>query len=170
MIEPQEIADRCAEMFETTRLTGKKVLITGGPTREAIDPVRFMQPQPGKWLLFAAEVAAAGAQVSLVSGPVHCPHLTGPHRSESADRCSKRSWGEWLTQISSSGWQRSQIIGRPQLKRKKSRADSMTLALVKNPDIISRVAALSDGPMVVGFAAELNISRQMAQRSSSARA
>jgi phosphopantothenoylcysteine decarboxylase/phosphopantothenate--cysteine ligase len=75
MIEPQEIADRCAGMFETTRLTGKKVLITGGPTREAIDPVRFISNHSSGKMAFAlaTEAAAAGAQVSLVSGPVHLP-------------------------------------------------------------------------------------------------
>ena len=75
MIEPQEIADRCAGMFETTRLTGKKVLITGGPTCEAIDPVRFVSNHSSGKMAFAlaAEAAGAGAQVSLVSGPVHLP-------------------------------------------------------------------------------------------------
>ena len=62
-------------MFETTRLTGKKVLITGGPTCEAIDPVRFVSNHSSGKMAFAlaAEAAGAGAQVSLVSGPVHLP-------------------------------------------------------------------------------------------------
>ena len=125
MIEPQEIADRCAGMFETTRLTGKKVLITGGPTCEAIDPVRFVSNHSSGKMAFAlaAEAAGAGAQVSLVSGPVHLPTPDRVSRTDvgSAEQMLEAVMGEWLTQISSSEWQRSQIIGRPQLKVKKSR-------------------------------------------------
>ena len=160
MIEPQEIADRCAGMFETTRLTGKKVLITGGPTREAIDPVRFISNHSSGKMAFAlaAEAAAAGAQVSLVSGPVHLPT---PDR---VGRTDVESAEQMLEAVMARVADTDIFIGvaavadyRPatiEAQKIKKNADSMTLALVKNPDIISRVAALSDGPMVVGFAAE----------------
>ncbi len=160
MIEPQEIADRCAGMFETTRLTGKKVLITGGPTREAIDPVRFISNHSSGKMAFAlaAEAAAAGAQVSLVSGPVHLPT---PDR---VGRTDVESAEQMLEAVMERVADTDIFIGvaavadyRPatiEAQKIKKNADSMTLALVKNPDIISRVAALSDGPMVVGFAAE----------------
>ena len=160
MIEPQEIADRCAGMFETTRLTGKKVLITGGPTREAIDPVRFISNHSSGKMAFAlaAEAAAAGARVSLVSGPVHLPT---PDR---VGRIDVESAEQMLEAVMERVADTDIFIGvaavadyRPatiEAQKIKKNADSMTLALVKNPDIISRVAALSDGPMVVGFAAE----------------
>lgn len=160
MIEPQEIADRCAGMFETTRLTGKKVLITGGPTREAIDPVRFISNHSSGKMAFAlaAEAAAAGAQVSLVSGPVHLPT---PDR---VGRTDVESAEQMLEAVMERVADTDIFIGvaavadyRPatiEAQKIKKNADSMTLALVKNPDIISRVAALTDGPMVVGFAAE----------------
>ncbi|MFZ9026892.1 MAG: bifunctional phosphopantothenoylcysteine decarboxylase/phosphopantothenate--cysteine ligase CoaBC [Pseudohongiellaceae bacterium] len=160
MIEPQEIADRCAGMFETTRLTGKKVLITGGPTREAIDPVRFISNHSSGKMAFAlaTEAAAAGAQVSLVSGPVHLPT---PDR---VGRTDVESAEQMLEAVMERVADTDIFIGvaavadyRPatiEAQKIKKNADSMTLALVKNPDIISRVAALSDGPMVVGFAAE----------------
>lgn len=160
MIEPQEIADRCAGIFETTRLTGKKVLITGGPTREAIDPVRFISNHSSGKMAFAlaAEAAAAGAQVSLVSGPVHLPT---PDR---VGRTDVESAEQMLEAVMERVADTDIFIGvaavadyRPatiEAQKIKKNADSMTLALVKNPDIISRVAALTDGPMVVGFAAE----------------
>ena len=160
MIEPQEIADRCAGMFETTRLTGKKVLITGGPTREAIDPVRFISNHSSGKMAFAlaAEAAAAGAQVSLVSGPVHLP------TPERVGRTDVESAEQMLEAVMERVADTDIFIGvaavadyRPatiEAQKIKKNADSMTLALVKNPDIISRVAALTDGPMVVGFAAE----------------
>ena len=160
MIEPQEIADRCAGMFETTRLTGKKVLITGGPTREAIDPVRFISNHISGKMAFAlaAEAAAAGAQVSLVSGPVHLPT---PDR---VGRTDVESAEQMLEAVMERVADTDIFIGvaavadyRPatiEAQKIKKNADSITLALVKNPDIISRVAALTDGPMVVGFAAE----------------
>jgi len=160
MIEPQEIADRCAGMFETTRLTGKKVLITGGPTREAIDPVRFISNHSSGKMAFAlaTEAAAAGAQVSLVSGPVHLP------TPERVGRTDVESAEQMLEAVMERVADTDIFIGvaavadyRPatiEAQKIKKNADSMTLALVKNPDIISRVAALTDGPMVVGFAAE----------------
>ena len=160
MIEPQEIADRCAGIFETTRLTGKKVLITGGPTREAIDPVRFISNHSSGKMAFAlaAEAAAAGAQVSLVSGPVHLPT---PDR---VGRTDVESAEQMLEAVMERVADTDIFIGvaavadyRPaaiEAQKIKKNADSMTLALVKNPDIISLVAALTDGPMVVGFAAE----------------
>ena len=160
MIEPQEIADRCAGMFETTRLTGKKVLITGGPTREAIDPCSFYSNHSSGKMAFAlaAEAAAAGAQVSLVSGPVHLPtpDRVGRTDVESAEQMLEAVMGrvadtDIFIGVAAVADYRPATIEAQKIKKN---ADSMTLALVKNPDIISRVAALSDGPMVVGFAAE----------------
>ena len=160
MIEPQEIVDRCAGMFETTRLTGKKVLITGGPTCEAIDPVRFVSNHSSGKMAFAlaAEAAGAGAQVSLVSGPVHLPTPDRVRRTdvESAEQMldavmERVADTDIFIGVAAVADYRPATIEKQKIKKN---ADRMTLALVKNPDIISRVAALPDGPMVVGFAAE----------------
>ena len=160
MIEPLEIADRCAGMFETTRLTGKKVLITGGPTCEAIDPVRFVSNHSSGKMAFAlaAEAAGAGAQVSLVSGPVHLPTPDRVRRTdvESAEQMldavmQRVAETDIFIGVAAVADYRPATIEKQKIKKT---ADHMTLALVKNPDIISRVAALPDGPMVVGFAAE----------------
>lgn len=160
MIEPQEIADRCAGMFETNRLNGKRVLITGGPTFEAIDPVRFISNHSSGKMAFAlaAEAAGAGAQVSLVSGPVHLPTPDRVRRTdvESAeqmlDAVMKRVADvDIFIGVAAVADYRPATIEKQKIKKD---ADSMTLALVKNPDIIGTVAALPDGPFVVGFAAE----------------
>ena len=160
MIEPQEIADRCAGMFETTRLTGKKVLITGGPTCEAIDPVRFISNHSSGKMAFAlaAEAAGAGAHVSLVSGPVNLPTPDRVRRTdvESAEQMldavmERVADTDIFIGVAAVADYRPATVEKQKIKKN---ADSMTLALVKNPDIISRVAALPDGPIVVGFAAE----------------
>ena len=160
MIEPQEIADRCAGMFETTRMTGKKVLITGGPTCEAIDPVRFISNHSSGKMAFAlaAEAADAGAHVSLVSGPVNLPTPDRVRRTdvESAEQMldavmERVADTDIFIGVAAVADYRPATIEKQKIKKN---ADSMTLALVKNPDIISHVAALPDGPIVAGFAAE----------------
>ena len=160
MIEPQEIAERCSGFFENTRLNGIKIIMTGGPTREAIDPVRFISNHSSGKMAFAlaTEAAAAGAQVTLISGPVH---LTTPDRVSRIDvESAEQMLGAVMDHIEGADI----FIGvaavadyRPvtaeKQKIKKTKND-MTLTLVKNPDIISTVAALSPAPIVVGFAAE----------------
>ena len=73
MLEPAQLVSDCEALFEAGFLAGTKILITGGPTREAIDPVRFISNHSSGKMAFAlaAEAAAAGARVTLVSGPVH---------------------------------------------------------------------------------------------------
>src|SRR5690606_33788493 len=75
MREPVELAMRCAECFELGLLSGRHVLINAGPTREAIDPVRYISNHSSGKMGFAlAEAAAeAGARVPLVAGPVNLP-------------------------------------------------------------------------------------------------
>ena len=160
MIEPQEIAHRCIGVFNTTRLTGLKILITGGPTQEAIDPVRFISNYSSGKMAFAlaAEAAEAGAQVTLVSGPVH---LTTPDR---VSRIDVKSAEQMLDAVMDHVAGTDIFIGvaavadyrpvAPEEQKIKKTKNTMTLPLVKNPDIISRVATLSSAPVVIGFAAE----------------
>ena len=75
MLEPLEILQHAAEVFDYQLLTGKHVVITAGPTREAIDPVRYItNKSSGKMGFALAEAAAeAGARVTLIAGPVNLP-------------------------------------------------------------------------------------------------
>ena len=160
MIEPDEIATHCASMFEASKLAGKQFLITGGPTREAIDPVRFISNHSSGKMAYAlaAEAAAEGAKVTLVSGPVQ---LSTP---ESVERIDVESAEEMYAAVMAAVASADVFIGvaavadyRPTAvaneKIKKTEAE-MVIKLVKNPDIISSVSEHSARPFVAGFAAE----------------
>lgn len=160
MLEPQELAAQCADLFSPGYLAGRRVLLTGGPTREAIDPVRYLSNHSSGKMAYAlaAEAASAGARVTLVSGPVS---LATPEGVERIDVTSAREMSDAVARHVGSA---DVFIGvaavadyRPehsaQAKIKKDAA-SVELKLVRNPDIISEVAALADGPFTVGFAAE----------------
>jgi len=75
MLEPAELVELCAGLFETDFLAGRHLVITAGPTREALDPVRFLSNHSSGKMAFAlaAEAVSAGARVTLISGPVHLP-------------------------------------------------------------------------------------------------
>lgn len=77
MLEPMELVAHCENFFAPKILVGKRVLITAGPTREALDPVRYITNHSSGKMGFALAKAAAqlGADVTLVSGPVHCQRL-----------------------------------------------------------------------------------------------
>jgi len=160
LLEPEQLQVACAELFKPGILSGRKLLITAGPTREAIDPVRFLSNHSsGKMgYALAAEAAAAGAQVTLVSGPTCLPT---PDRVTRVDVQSAR---EMLEACLAAVDQADVFIGvaavadyRPEQvsseKIKKS-ASTLTLQLVRNPDIISEIASLPRKPFTVGFAAE----------------
>ncbi len=160
MVEPAGLLAACAGLFAAEPLAGRKLLITGGPTREAIDPVRFLSNHSsGKMAhALAAEAAAAGARVTLISGPVALP---APDRATRIDVISARDMlAATMERIAGV----DVFIGvaavadyRPAHpsagKIRKDRA-SMHIELVRNPDIISEVAGLNPRPLVVGFAAE----------------
>lgn len=160
MLEAVELASLCADQFETGALTGRHVVITAGPTREALDPVRYISNHSSGKMGFAlaAACAEAGARVTLVAGPVHLP--TPPR----VTRVNVTSALEMLTAVEQAVGDADVFIAtaavadyRPQSvagqKIKKS-ADVLTLELVKNPDIVASVAARSPRPFVLGFAAE----------------
>lgn len=163
MIEPEDIAELTADLFETGSLVGKKVVITAGPTREAIDPVRYISNHSsGKMGYALAEAAAeAGAETILISGPVH---LKTPERVKTLAVTSAREmYDAALAEvtkdngcdlfIASAAVADYRPIQISEKKIKKS-TDTMTVELVKNPDIVSAVAALQKRPFTVGFAAE----------------
>tara|TARA_B110000503_G_scaffold35642_1_gene58259 strand:+ start:14375 stop:15643 length:1269 start_codon:yes stop_codon:yes gene_type:complete len=160
MIEPRDIAELTANLFETGSLAGMKVVVTAGPTREAIDPVRYISNNSsGKMGYALAEAAAeAGAETILISGPVN---LEPPSRAKIIYVTSAREMHVAALEEASN----CQLFiacaavadYRPanQSKRKiKKSQDEITINLVKNPDIVADIAALVHRPFTVGFAAE----------------
>ena len=160
MLEPADLLASCAELFAGEPLAGRHLLITGGPTREALDPVRFLSNHSSGKMAYAlaGEAAAAGARVTLISGPVALPT---PDRVTRVDVTSAE---DMLAATMERIAEADAFIGvaavadyRPlhpvDGKIKKDKA-SMTIELARNPDIISEVASLNPRPLVVGFAAE----------------
>ncbi|WP_027329875.1 bifunctional phosphopantothenoylcysteine decarboxylase/phosphopantothenate--cysteine ligase CoaBC [Marinimicrobium agarilyticum] len=161
MLEPAMLAEALAAQFESGRLSGRKVVITAGPTREAIDPVRYLSNHSsGKMGYALAEAAAeAGAQVTLISGPTHLPR---PDRVQRVDVTSAREMHEaslshaaqcdlFIAAAAVADYHPAEYLEQ---KLKKGDSDQWQLTLVKNPDIVAAVAALAGGPTTIGFAAE----------------
>ncbi len=163
MIEPLEIVAHCEQFFQPKILQGQRVVITAGPTREALDPVRYISNHSSGKMGFELASAAKqlGADVTLIAGPVSLTTPTGVKRIdvESAEQMYQAALAQAI--------QHDIFIGcaavadyRPanvaeQKIKKTADSDDMTLQLVKNPDIIAAVAALTEQrPYTVGFAAE----------------
>lgn len=161
MLEPTQIA---AEIF-TARggpgsLQGLKVVVTAGPTREKIDPVRFISNRSSGKMGYAVAEAAreAGAHVVLVSGPVQIPTPRG------VDRIDVESAEQMLSAVQSSivgadifiaaaavSDYRCQAIAEEKIKKT---SDTLNLALARAPDVLATVARAPSRPFLVGFAAE----------------
>ena len=160
MEEPQVLAARLAELFASGALDGRKVVITAGPTREAIDPVRYLSNHSSGKMGYALAAAAAdaGAVVVLVSGPVA---LAVPERVR---RVAVTSAVEMLDACLAEVADADVFIAaaavadyRPRrvaVEKIKKSAATLTVELELNPDIVATVAALPRRPFVVGFAAE----------------
>ncbi|HLT64076.1 MAG TPA: bifunctional phosphopantothenoylcysteine decarboxylase/phosphopantothenate--cysteine ligase CoaBC [Pseudohongiella sp.] len=160
MLEPELLAVECAGMFAPGLLDGLRIMITAGPTREAIDPVRYISNHSSGRMGYAlaAEAAAAGARVTLVSGPVS---LKSPDRVKTVNVTSAQEMLDACLQgieetdifigvAAVADYRPAEVVDH---KIKKS-AETMTLTLVRNPDIIGTIAARPERPLVVGFAAE----------------
>ncbi|BBP42539.1 bifunctional phosphopantothenoylcysteine decarboxylase/phosphopantothenate--cysteine ligase CoaBC [Thiosulfativibrio zosterae] len=174
MPEPQDIFHKTLENLEkhaknnqawlnlAAFWAGKSILITAGPTFEAIDPVRFIgNRSSGKMGFAIAQVAAElGAKVTLIAGPVHLPTPKSVMRLdvESAEQMFNAVQAHYQKQdvfISAAAVADFRVALPVQQKLKKQPdSDSMTLELVKNPDIVAWVASQENKPFVVGFAAE----------------
>ncbi|MGL4473761.1 MAG: bifunctional phosphopantothenoylcysteine decarboxylase/phosphopantothenate--cysteine ligase CoaBC [Shewanella sp.] len=160
MLEPLEIAKRAEAFFAPQLLAGQKIMITAGPTREAIDPVRYISNHSsGKMGYALAQAAQAmGADVTLVSGPTQLATPSGVTRInvESADDMLSAVMADIAKQtifIGCAAVADYRVADIATQKVKKS-SSTMTLALVRNPDILASVAALDNKPFCVGFAAE----------------
>lgn len=175
MLEPEEIVQATANQFQTGSLTGKTLFITAGPTREAMDPVRYISNHSsGKMGYAIAEAAAeAGASVKLISGPVNinAPERTQLIKVESAEEMLSASLEDlescdiFIAAAAVADYRPTAIAEH---KIKKGTEEIMELHLVKNPDIVATVAGNSPKPFTVGFAAEtkdvLNYARGKLER------
>jgi phosphopantothenoylcysteine decarboxylase/phosphopantothenate--cysteine ligase len=148
-------------LFQTGILAGKKVVITAGPTREAIDPVRYISNYSSGKMGYALAQAAmeAGAQTVLIAGPTQ---LAAPERVKliavtTAQQMLEASLAQtedadiFIAAAAVADYRPAHIAAQ---KMKKSGDDKITLELIKNPDIVATIAALARKPFTVGFAAE----------------
>lgn len=163
MIEPAEVVGHTAALFESGLLAGRKIVITAGPTREAIDPVRYISNHSSGKMGFALAEAAveSGAKVVLVSGPVNLPcpsHVTRIDVVSAAEMYEavhrELNGAAIFIAAAAVADYRPAIIAEQKIKKGKS--DSLSLEMLKNPDIVASVAALPGKPFTVGFAAETN--------------
>ena len=160
MLEPQQLFDLLASQEGDEQFAGKKVLVTAGPTREALDPVRYLSNRSSGKMGFAiaAAFARAGAEVALVSGPVALPTPAGVQRIdvETAEEMLEATLRlavdtDIFVSCAAVADYRPDTIAHQKMKKKQ---DELQLRLVKNPDILANVAGMKDGPFTVGFAAE----------------
>lgn len=160
MLEPEEIVEDLIAFFQAKPLAGKRVLLTAGPTFEALDPVRgITNLSTGKMgYALARACAQAGAAVTLVSGP------TGLACPRGVLRVDVTAALEMQREVLARAGESDVFIGvaavadyrpaAPSAQKIKKNAAAMTVELVKNPDILAEVAALPRPPFCVGFAAE----------------
>ncbi len=158
MLEPAELLRACQQQFADGRLQGVRVTVTAGPTREALDPVRFISNHSSGKMGFAIAAAAArmGAQVRLVAGPVALPTPAGVERKdvESAEQMLEAVLadpGEIFIACAAVADYRAESVADEKVKKT---AGQLTLKLTRNPDILATVSALDNAPFTVGFAAE----------------
>ena len=160
MLEPAAIVARIKNEFAPKRLENKRILITAGPTREPIDPVRYLSNRSSGKMGFAMAIAAlqAGAEVTLIAGPVSLEINKAVNRInvetaatmhtkviENIDSCDI-----FIATAAVSDY-RPEFMEAQKIKKD---ADQLTLSLTKNPDILADVAGRSSKPFCVGFAAE----------------
>jgi phosphopantothenoylcysteine decarboxylase/phosphopantothenate--cysteine ligase len=170
MLEPLELADRASILLlGGGPLQGRRVLITAGPTRERIDPVRFISNRSSGKMGFAVAQAAreAGAEVVMVSGPVSLPTPAGIRRIdvESAADMLNAVLGEVDRAdifISTAAVADYRPANAAEQKIKKT-SDHMDLSMERTADVLATVAARPNRPFVVGFAAETESVEQHAR-------
>ena len=165
MLEPMQLVHLCEQFFQPKLLEGKSILITAGPTREAIDPVRYITNHSSGKMGYALASAAAqmGAKVTLVSGPVSLNTPVGVERinvssaqeMHEAVMARANQYDAFISCAAVADY-RPQTIASQKLKKTEDN-DEMVINMVKNPDIVASVAAMTEKrPFTVGFAAETN--------------
>jgi phosphopantothenoylcysteine decarboxylase / phosphopantothenate---cysteine ligase len=161
MSEPQTVIEVLDDFFSPQLLSGQNILLTAGPTFEALDPVRgITNPSSGKMgYALARACMKAGGRVVLVSGPVSLPPPNGvlviPVKSALQMREAVMDHVEWARIFISVAAVADYRPENPQTAKIKKSADTLSIPLIRNPDILSEVANLPERPDVcVGFAAE----------------
>jgi phosphopantothenoylcysteine decarboxylase/phosphopantothenate--cysteine ligase len=162
METPATIADAAGELFPTGELAGKRVVITAGPTREALDPVRYISNNSSGKMGYALAQAAvdAGATTTLISGPVN---LAAPDHTRVLDVLSAEEMLEQCLMLlpecdifiacAAVADYRPATVQDQKIKKG---PQEITLQLERTPDIVAIVAANEHRPYTVGFAAETN--------------
>ena len=161
MLEPEQLLESLSAFFQPKLLAGKKVLITAGPTFEPIDPVRgITNLSSGKMgYAIARAASAAGAEVTLVSGPTSLQAPVGvtvlpvTTALEMRDAVMANVKGQqlFIAVAAVADWRVSDVSSQ---KIKKQDGQLPSLTFEQNPDILAEVAAMASPPYCVGFAAE----------------
>lgn len=164
MLDPLQIVDHAVQWASPVNdLQHINIMITAGPTREALDPVRYLTNKSSGKMGFSIATAAAkrGANVTLVAGPVNLTTPTGVKRIDVTTALEMQSavMGKidqqhiFIASAAVADYRAAEIAAEK--IKKQGDDDNVTLQLIKNPDIVAGVAALQKGrPFVVGFAAE----------------
>ncbi|MBT3308097.1 MAG: bifunctional phosphopantothenoylcysteine decarboxylase/phosphopantothenate--cysteine ligase CoaBC [Gammaproteobacteria bacterium] len=171
MVEPSELVETLAAQFQSGLLQGEHLLITAGPTREPLDPVRFISNRSSGKMGFAIARAAveAGAKVTLVAGPVtldtpeHVTRIDVEQAEEMAEAVMTRvaDASLFIATAAVADYRPATLEAE---KIKKGKGETLQLTLFKNRDILAEVAASSTPPFTVGFAAETENVREYAQQ------
>jgi phosphopantothenoylcysteine decarboxylase/phosphopantothenate--cysteine ligase len=160
MLEPADLLDRVSGLWGNGLLSGLKAIVTAGPTREPIDPVRFLSNRSSGKMGYAVADALRdlGAQVCLISGPVTlaCPQRVERVMVETALEMqqavlSRVTGCALFVAVAAVADYRPVDVHSRKIKK---RQEQLSVALERTPDILASVAALPDGPFTVGFAAE----------------
>ncbi|HEY5898946.1 MAG TPA: bifunctional phosphopantothenoylcysteine decarboxylase/phosphopantothenate--cysteine ligase CoaBC [Burkholderiales bacterium] len=161
MVEPAQIARDIEALLQPKALAGKRVVVTAGPTEEPVDPVRVLTNTSSGKMGYAVARAAqeAGAQVTLISGPVQLATPQGVCRIDvrTADEmfdAVKKAASACDIFISVAAVADYKVKNPAARKMKKANGGAVTLELVENPDILAYVSAMKNAPFCVGFAAE----------------
>ncbi|EKY3088071.1 bifunctional phosphopantothenoylcysteine decarboxylase/phosphopantothenate--cysteine ligase CoaBC [Cronobacter dublinensis] len=172
MLDPLDIVELAVNHFAPVNdLQHLNIMITAGPTRERLDPVRYITNDSSGKMGFAVAAAASarGARVTLVAGPVALPTPAGVERIDVESALEMEAAVQQRAQqqhifigCAAVADYRAETISSEKIKKQ---GDELTLKMVKNPDIVAGVAALVENrPYVVGFAAETNNVEEYAQQ------
>ncbi|MBE9539738.1 MAG: bifunctional phosphopantothenoylcysteine decarboxylase/phosphopantothenate--cysteine ligase CoaBC [Proteobacteria bacterium] len=162
MEQPEVIAARAASFFDSGLLQGRRVVISAGPTREALDPVRYISNHSSGKMGYALARAAvdAGATTTLISGPVsletpaHVKRINVQSATEMLEQCLDQCSGSdiFIACAAVADYRPADI----QTQKIKKGPEHISLDLVRNPDIVATIAGGDPRPFTVGFAAETN--------------
>jgi len=160
MLEPVEISAALVGRLAGGRLAGRRVVLTAGPTREAVDPVRFIGNRSSGKMGFAlaSALAVQGAEVVLIAGPVSLPTPPGVERID-VETAEQMRAAVFTSLPGAAIFVACAAVAdfrpaAPVDHKIKKTHERLTLELVRNPDILSEVAGLAERPFCVGFAAE----------------